>query len=1008
MERSVVFPGFFSCVLNCVLRILALSPLNRVAFFATVSLNSFGLSLNAQSVTTWSGTQVADAIKVQGFIASANIGDSYSFFYGTDSLNLNLQTTPIVFSHDTTNVYVSAQINGLNDGNYFYVLSLLKADNSTQSGRMLSFRSAKAKAPEAQSLGATIPGSIEAYRPPSITLNGLVNPGSSPTKVYFEYGESEAYGQQTEIQEARPKRSAKFVEKFNDQWLGSWYSWGNLSAHNDDVESDGYARSHVPSLIDLNHFAEGSVGPISLVLYAYHSGMSLDGFPFRLGGERADLRDAQVSVRFRTNNYNHNGSKLSFWVQAQPFTKFYDPNVPASNWALTSLSMTDYTTPEWSTAEFSLTNVATMWKNAGTNFAATNPWRFSYEPLNHTLGNVNMDFIFVALDVDLEKPPSGVIDFDNFSMRYCNYSLLSSANGGQLINWPANTSADPFALTDGVRTLQKNVWTSNANPDRPQAFVYSLAKERSITCILIHQNGYYPSRTVLVSGSQDGHAFYKIDSLTLPEPFHPEDNRALSFSTYDVNTVRAKFLKFEIVDGYQNSHWGLGEIEVYSDSVIIHDPGDEYAGFNVDVVGLKIGQPYHYRIVAENALGKVYGEDRTFIISENAIEIVAPDTITVTDLFRNFQVDATWQLFNPERERIRFQLQGPQWVELNGNEGIISIKPELFTFKDTVATVIAFDQRGRTAAKQIVFKNDFYILPSYEYYVFQGNKISISSEKFPVGYWTGTAAGEIENGAYTPSTNRPDTLHVKYSTLLGSYVVSAPVTVYIKEKPVILKEHEEILCEGDSLVLTIGGSFAKILWSTGETANRIIVKKTGVYTAQVVDAIFGTVDLTPVYVEFTPRPQTPAIEFVRSKVIGSTIPCFSCEWTLSDTIELPYYSQQLYVESAGVYHVTNVDAFGCKSFRSEPFKISPQLVDDDERILIFPNPNPGSFNVAMFWTGETYTIRILNMLGHQVFEQTYNGFAEFRPIQLDVPAGTYILRFEDPNHTLNERLLIVR
>lgn len=48
------------------------------------------------------------------------------------------------------------------------------------------------------------------------------------------------------------------------------------------------------------------------------------------------------------------------------------------------------------------------------------------------------------------------------------------------------------------------------------------------------------------------------------------------------------------------------------------------------------------------------------------------------------------------------------------------------------------------------------------------------------------------------------------------------------------------------------------------------------------------------------------------------------------------------------------------------------------------------------------------MFGHEVFEQTFSGFGEFRPIHLDVPAGTYILRFEDLNHTLNERLVIVR
>lgn len=964
----------------------------------------------AQKVFTWGPSHTESHVWLQGYLPSINSGHSFLFEFGADSLHLQSATEEQFFTTDSTNLYVHASIrkDTLSAGKYYYRL-ILKTDNASFYAPTKAFDIEVPAVPEVSTLDFAVPGSIEEYRAPTITVNGIVNPNNLPTKYYFEYGKTTAYGQKSPTQDVAPKLSAYLIEKWNDPWLNNWYSWGNVFAMDDDPSGDGYAQALVPALVDLNHAAEGSVGPISLLMYTYHSGVNFFGEQsFRLGGKRADLRDARVSVRFRTPDFDHKNTDLSFWIQAQPHNEVWSPDIPASNWALTSLSMTDYKTTDWVTADFTLDNDANKWKNAGTNFDATDPWRFSYESLNDALGNVNMDFIFVALNVNPKDPPQGTIDFDEMRMRYRNYSVLSEGNGTSLIAWPADSPSDPFTLTDGIRTEPVNTWRSNSDPISPQKFVYQFKGPVQMTAVQIHQNCDFPSGRVAISSSEDGLLFSNIDTLTLPAPYHRHDNTAFTYHALE-RPITAKYLQIQIIEGLNAGAWGLGEIEVFGAGAS-YGTGNEPMGVNADLSQLELGQLYHYRLVAENQLGLKYGEDKTFIIEHNPIVFTSPDTFFLNGFESTLRVKAGWTAFENESERIRYKAhEKPAWLLLDENEGLLSIDVREFDFKDSKLRVIAFDQKGRVTEKEIFVKNNIHLLDTTIYYVFQNSSVALASTEYPAGYWTGE--GSMQGGAFYPDTSEPREIILSYSTMVAGYDVTQEVIVRVRDIPQISLEKKDF-CPGDSIRLKVPDMFHHYQWSNGHTTRATYVQEAGTYSVRAYDSLYGYFD-TNITVSFTELPPT-TIEFIAPNVLRSAEPCVTCLWTFADSLLLPQRSQTIKISRMGAYNLRTQDQNGCYSEPSESFLVDFPLLQQSvlrqsKLVVLYPNPTANTLNVEAAPTSQPYKIVIVNALGDPLFEKLYTAGEIPEPVNVSKwKSGTYLLLMNRAEGTAAERFTILR
>lgn len=93
----------------------------------------------------------------------------------------------------------------------------------------------------------------------------------------------------------------------------------------------------------------------------------------------------------------------------------------------------------------------------------------------------------------------------------------------------------------------------------------------------------------------------------------------------------------------------------------------------------------------------------------------------------------------------------------------------------------------------------------------------------------------------------------------GCSGVSAAVTITVSDPPtpVIVASGPTTFCRGDSVTLSVSGSFTSFRWSTGETTTTITVRSSGSYRVDVVDANGCTGVSDPITV--VERPITPPV-----------------------------------------------------------------------------------------------------------------------------------------------------
>ncbi|HZV12263.1 MAG TPA: T9SS type A sorting domain-containing protein, partial [Candidatus Kapabacteria bacterium] len=140
------------------------------------------------------------------------------------------------------------------------------------------------------------------------------------------------------------------------------------------------------------------------------------------------------------------------------------------------------------------------------------------------------------------------------------------------------------------------------------------------------------------------------------------------------------------------------------------------------------------------------------------------------------------------------------------------------------------------------------------------------------------------------------------------------VTVFVDsiQAPQIHISGPSTFCEGDSVLLDAGGPFASYKWSTGETKEKIIVKKSGIYTVTVTDTTGCSATSTPITVTVNQKPSpvvaiTGSLSFcVGDSVILTAPPGYSSYlWSDGET------TKGIIVKKPGTYFVTVTNVNGC-------------------------------------------------------------------------------------------------
>lgn len=207
------------------------------------------------------------------------------------------------------------------------------------------------------------------------------------------------------------------------------------------------------------------------------------------------------------------------------------------------------------------------------------------------------------------------------------------------------------------------------------------------------------------------------------------------------------------------------------------------------------------------------------------------------------------------------------------------------------------------------------------------------------------------------------------------------------------------------------------LWSTGSTSSQITVNTAATFTLSVTnqqgctgsDQITTTFQPTPVAAFVPDTSNCPNVIFFNQSS-NST----SWDWDFDDggtsTVQNPTHNYQS--AGGGTYNVRLISTGPCGSDTLFiPVLISclvgvenPHTVD----VLLFPNPNNGSFKLRLAGLEEAATLRIFDLGGHQVFQRTYDGIGGSleENVHVDAAAGLYFMKLQVGEQTIVRRFVI--
>jgi hypothetical protein len=228
--------------------------------------------------------------------------------------------------------------------------------------------------------------------------------------------------------------------------------------------------------------------------------------------------------------------------------------------------------------------------------------------------------------------------------------------------------------------------------------------------------------------------------------------------------------------------------------------------------------------------------------------------------------------------------------------------------------------------------------------------------------------GNSGSSESTPTLNHPIMFYAEgnsYGSFIMNVYKNKLEAVYlrsdttIRDKFTILKKNLALLpmgqihvCPGDSVTLQIqhtGGSDSLLYaWSIGNSttaSNQILPSTSGTYSVQVSDLLTGQI-LTQSFQIVMQSPPVLSVQ-LQNDTLFAVPPADAYQWYMNGN-PISGETQSYFVPSSnGVYHC--VGTFnGCLSQSADfIFTASGIFELDDSEVLVFPNPNSGSFEISL-------------------------------------------------------------
>lgn len=457
--------------------------------------------------------------------------------------------------------------------------------------------------------------------PRGFSVNAVVRTGDAPGRYWVEYGRGDDFSARTAARPLPPVHGAHLEESW-EQGTAGWS--GGLSGQDlvplraedgssfvrylGPTEPENRAFPGEPPGLDVNHV--DGIGALHLCQYIYSARLGTNPLwltkrtGLNLGGGRPDFRDARISLRLRGNSVDPRGAELTFWAQSDHDpARQTTPSWVRANWAYTGRYLTAaLRSGEWTEVSYVLENDTRRWSYGGNNLAQERAERYAYLNLDQALGDLNANFFHLYVFVDGKRPPAGTIDFDSVAITYRNHSLLFPAHGARLIAAPADSAQPADRLTDGWRHGDGREWRSAAAPRESQVFVWRFPQAVDLRALQVHQARRFPAREVAASVSADGQVWSPLGRFVLPRESAVSPNHAYHLEDLAVEGVT--HFKLEVLSGYEEAAWALGEVELFGRGLPLAT-GREETALNADLESLAPGERYSYRFVVETTAGEV-------------------------------------------------------------------------------------------------------------------------------------------------------------------------------------------------------------------------------------------------------------------------------------------------------------------------------------------------------------------------------------------------------------------
>jgi hypothetical protein len=479
-----------------------------------------------------------------------------------------------------------------------------------------------------------------------VALNGRLSGFTKPTRYYFRYGfDSE------NLTDATPPRymPAGLYGRVRD---GGENAFHRITAYAatvgfdkvdlpDDIHAGNEQALPMPEHAmqpamklewpfgkDRNHL--NGIGVIDLLLgwktQAQTTGTVIGGesptavLAQPTAGEGIDLRDAVVSVTYRSRTLDAKAFSPVVWIHGRAGAPVSpdQPDILAA-WAVTNNGAPKSFGADgnWHRLAFSLPGQSSNWTFCGSNTEEMGSAmeRYAYAPIqqiqrDNTGGNVCLAFVHGS---DLDTP-EGEIEIAELEMRYRSRSLLGPGQQACLQSMPDSGAGDPAHLTDGSLGDVEHFWSAAVSPVAPCDLIWCLRDQAGLEAVKIHQNPLAPAKDLDIAVSNDGIDFKEVWSGSLedvpenPVAWGPFARKGKLIHLIKMpRETRAQYIRLRVKSGYRPGLAGLDAFEVFGQGLPFIPSADDHT-FSEDIENLEPGTPIYAQLVAENDDGVIEGD----------------------------------------------------------------------------------------------------------------------------------------------------------------------------------------------------------------------------------------------------------------------------------------------------------------------------------------------------------------------------------------------------------------